>query len=439
MTADVITSLDAHEQPSDYLRSQWKAYMRAPAEAVLASGDACEPVRRAATTTTMTTSSLAGGGVDAVSDAGLDPDAPFQVAYLLPAARVGEAFAQFLADRSPADGDKAEADPPPASLVPGADVPVYFHPLLPGLLVVPDLVPARVQTRLLDRMVHRDLSCPRHQTNMHPFYDVPYPAADTNDAKDTTASLFTYPPSTDTTAPSAFAPKDPTIHRPLSIRQVLDRRLHWVTLGGQYDWTRRVYVEGDDGEDDAADHVPSFPPDLARLLAGLFPETRPEAAIVNFYTPGDTMMMHRDVSEYTDKGLVSVSLGCDALFMVAPTGEFADATDKAQEPHGNDDPEPTNEPDEMNSPTTDDANSLPNTTPTKPQPYVLLRLRSGDAVYMTGHARFAWHGVPKVIKGTCPAYLADWPAGEHIDGRYEAWRGWMANKRVNLNVRQMRD
>lgn len=107
-----------------------------------------------------------------------------------------------------------------------------------------------------------------------------------------------------------FIPKDPSVHKPLSMKQVMERRLHWVTLGGQYDWTNRVYP----GEE-----PPSFPEDVAGLLETLFPETLAQAAIVNFYTPGDTMMMHRDVSEETDKGLVSVSMGCDALFSMSFT------------------------------------------------------------------------------------------------------------------------
>lgn len=88
----------------------------------------------------------------------------------------------------------------------------------------------------------------------------------------------------------------------------MERRLHWVTLGGQYDWTNRVYP---------GEAPPSFPEDMAGLLETLFPETLAQAAIVNFYTPGDTMMMHRDVSEETDKGLVSLSMGCDALFSMS--------------------------------------------------------------------------------------------------------------------------
>lgn len=71
---------------------------------------------------------------------------------------------------------------------------------------------------------------------------------------------------------------------------------------------------------------------------------------------------------------------------------------------------------------------------------VTLRLRSGSAVYMSGASRFAWHGVPQIVKGTCPDYLAHWPAGSgDEEGQYEEWRGWMAGKRVNLNVRQMWD
>ncbi|GAO18740.1 hypothetical protein UVI_02047020 [Ustilaginoidea virens] len=193
-----------------------------------------------------------------------------------------------------------------------------------------------------------------------------------------------------------FVPKDPGVHKPLTPRQVLDRRLHWLTLGGQYDWTNRAYP---------AQQPPKFPADLAGFLEELFPETQAQAAIVNFYSPGDTMMMHRDVSEDTDKGLVSLSFGCDCLFMIAPSG----------------------------SPGQADGGGSCVAGPGGKQ-YLLLRLRSGDAVYMTRESRYAWHGVPKVIKGTCPDYLEDWPAE---NGQYAEWQGWMKNKRINLNVRQM--
>ncbi len=253
---------------------------------------------------------------------------------------------------------------------------------------MPSVVPPEVQKILLRHVIHRDLSDPRHQTNLHLHYGLPYPAAQTNSDE---ASFFSYPPD----SPVQFTPKDPEVHNPLSIKQVLERKLHWVTLGGQYDWTNRIYP----GEE-----PPEFPRDVASFLETLFPETFAQAAIVNFYTPGDTMMMHRDVSEETDKGLISLSIGCDSLFMIAPNdiGKMTAEERQALDGRG----------------------------------YLLLRMRSGDALYMTKESRFAWHGVPKVLKGTCPDYLKDWPAE---DGKFEEWRGWMSNKRININVRQMRD
>jgi alkylated DNA repair dioxygenase AlkB len=131
---------------------------------------------------------------------------------------------------------------------------------------------------------------------------------------------------------------------------------------------------------------------------------KPEAAIVNVYAPGDTLSLHRDVSEASDRGLVSISLGCEAIFVVGLGGgaeEEGEAGEVAR--------------------------------------HAAMRLRSGDAVYMCGSARFAWHGVPQIVPGTCPEELRSWPAPEGDDeaNGYEAWRGWMAAKRVNLNVRQM--
>ena len=104
--------------------------------------------------------------------------------------------------------------------------------------------------------------------------------------------------------------------------------------------------------------------------------------------------MHRDVSEECDRGLISISIGCEAIFMVA----------------------------------NEDASEI-----------LPLHVRSGDAILMNGTSRFAWHGVPKVLSGTCPQWLQDWPA-TGVNGKiFEAWKGWIANKRINLNIRQMRE
>lgn len=256
---------------------------------------------------------------------------------------------------------------------------------------MPALIPPVTQKTLISKIIHRDLSNPTHQTNLHLHFNLPYVDGDGNDDDNVNArSFFSYTPDSS----ARFMPKNPEVHRPLSIKQVLERRLSWVTLGGQYNWTEREYPN---------QLPPEFPRDIAGFLQTIFPETIAQAAIVNFYTPGDSMMMHRDVSEQIDKGLVSISIGCDAVFMIAPNdfGKSAGSKDR----------------------------------PSTEKPYLLLRLRSGDAIYMSQESRFAWHGVPKVLKGTCPTFLQDWPAE---DGKFEEWRGWMRNKRINLNVRQMK-
>jgi alkylated DNA repair protein alkB homolog 1 len=218
-------------------------------------------------------------------------------------------------------------------------------------------------------------------------YEVPYPRVSgaesqipdaAPDALHKTESFFSYSPLSDVT----FMPKDITMHRPLSIAKVLQKNLRWITLGGQYDWTKKVYPD---------EEPPGFPPDIGELLNGLFPAMKPQAAIVNLYSPGDTLSLHRDVSEKSEKGLVSISLGCDCLFVIGNQ----DASDG-----------------------------------------LVIRLRSGDGVFMAEDARFAWHGVPRILPNTCPSALEPWPAES---GKFEDWRGWMNNKRINLNVRQMND
>lgn len=243
-----------------------------------------------------------------------------------------------------------------------------------GLFIFPALLPNEVQITLLNKLLHRDLNNSNHKTNVHLHYHMPA----TPNADSKTVSFF------ELEKLSIVRPKDPTVHKPISVDQLLEKKLRWVTLGGQYDWTEKVYPQGEH---------PDFPKDVAHFLQGLFPLVNPQAAILNFYSPGDTLSLHRDVSEECDRGLISLSIGCEAIFLVANS----DGTESAT-----------------------------------------LRLRSGDALLMSGESRYAWHAVPKVLSGTCPKPLQSWPASPAgID--YEQWRGWLANKRINLNVRQMRD
>ncbi|KAK7535243.1 uncharacterized protein J3D65DRAFT_630569 [Phyllosticta citribraziliensis] len=339
-------SLDAHQRPPIHLRNVYKKFQKLRGHDLQSDSDIIDLTRPASVN-------------------------QLHVKRSLDSTITQPLFQTFL-------GADAEQSTPPS-----ASVPVYEHPSMPGLHAIPSLFPPDVQKLLLSRLIHRDLSDQAHKTNVHMHYEVPYPSGH---------SFFSIAPSSE----PVFLPKDPTVHKPLSINQFLGRKLRWVTLGGQYDWTEKLYP---------STPPPPFPPDIGELLQGLYPEMRAEAAIVNFYTPGDTLSMHRDVSEECERGLVSISIGCDGIFVIGRNDESE----------------------------TDSSTVL------------AFRLRSGDAVYMSGESRFAWHGVPQVIPGTCPEWLKEWPArsaneeAEEPSPRYEQWRGWMQTKRINVNVRQMRE
>ncbi|KAK6846177.1 hypothetical protein PG987_001365 [Apiospora arundinis] len=212
-----LTTLDAHEQPNPELKGTWKTYSRTEHADFINHPD-----------------------IDDLSVP--EKAAEFQSAGSIPSETLLTAFRSL-------EGD----DWQPTSDI--TDAPIYFHPLLPGLLILPSLIPPSIQKTLVSRMVHRDLSDPTHQTNLHLHYDLPYIEGDDTEDK----SFFSLTPDSDV----RFKPKDPDVHKPLSIKQVLDRRLSWVTLGGQYDWTNRVYP---------GQKPPEFPPDISGLLQTLFPK-----------------------------------------------------------------------------------------------------------------------------------------------------------------------
>ncbi|RDW93711.1 oxidoreductase, 2OG-Fe(II) oxygenase family [Aspergillus mulundensis] len=341
-----ITSLNAHEAPPDAVRLRYKQYSKATPSEVEADTSIVD-------LQSLSPDNLSSGMVlvRSISVEDLQP-----------------AFGEFIRT-------SAAHDPPQQS------IPVYTHQSVTGLLMVPSLFPPAVQKELLTRLFHRDLSNSAHKTNLHLHYDMKYPvqANGVTEYRDVTASLDESSNQRvmslfEDSQTRTFPPKDPEVHKPLTMQAVLNKKLRWVTLGGQYDWTAKVYP---------AERPPAFPEDIAKLLRAAFPETEPEAAILNLYSPGNTLSPHRDVSEECDAGLISVSFGCDGLFLISH----------------------------------DDG-----------QGCEIIRLRSGDAVYMDGTSRFAWHAVPKIVPGTCPSWLADWPCipgGEH-ESRYESWKGWMA-------------
>ncbi|KAL9104250.1 MAG: hypothetical protein Q9163_000798 [Psora crenata] len=264
-----------------------------------------------------------------------------------------------------------------------------------GLLVLPQVIPLQDQAKLLSILLHDNLANPRHKTNVHIHHSLPYHACcktetqSSNPQANPATSFFHISP--DSSEP--FLPVNEKTHKTFTVSQFLSSKLRWMTLGAQYDWTAKMYPLED---------APAFPQNIASLIHRLFPKVKPEAAILNIYKPGDSLNMHRDVSEQSDNALVSISIGCDGIFMVSLLSE--------------NDSEPR---------------------------WAIIRLRSGDAIYMGGPARFAWHGLPQVIANTCPDTLREWPAAYYGQGSlndsFEAWRGWLANKRINLSVRQIHD
>lgn len=229
-------------------------------------------------------------------------------------------------------------------------------------MLLRNYLPANVQRLLVLRLLGSEFKDPEHRTNLHAHYSIVYPKNE--------QTFFDLGKQE-----VAFKAKLP-IHKDLTMEQVFQRKLRWILLGGQYDWDEKKYPETTPA---------TFPPDIGELIRGMFPSMVPQAAIVNLYSPGDTLSLHRDVSEKVNRPLVSISLGCDALFII-----------------GNEEWESSHS----------------------------VVLHSGDVVYMADEARYAWHGVARIIAGTSPGYLQSLNGAGH-------WKGIMEDKRINLNIRQM--
>ncbi|KAK9452509.1 2OG-Fe(II) oxygenase superfamily-domain-containing protein [Dipodascopsis uninucleata] len=147
---------------------------------------------------------------------------------------------------------------------------------------------------------------------------------------------------------------------PITLKSVQSKKLRWVTLGGQYNWTTKKYPSFQQN----SVGCPLFPQSLAQLLSGrgaLFEGLiKPEASIINFYSEGDILSPHQDVAEMSSADLVSISIGCEAIFFCGLS---------------------------------------------KSEPPLQIRLRSGDVLVMGGKSRFAWHGVGKIWDKTSPDLL----------------------------------
>jgi alkylated DNA repair protein alkB family protein 1 len=244
---------------------------------------------------------------------------------------------------------------------------------------------------MVDSVLHRDLSNPLHTTNLSKEYKAPHPPSNKGDRP----SFFTYPQN----APSqTFNSIDAqSSQKPLNIAQFLQKKLRWLTLGTQYDWSTRSYP---------VESPTPFPADISAMVSTLFKSAFvPESGVVLIYSPKDYMPVHRDVSEECNRKLASFSLGCDGLFIISR----------------------------------DSPDLVPSSDGSMGQEMVVIRVRSGDVVEMGGETRWAWHAMPKVMAGTCPDALEDWPVvnGEARPREYEIWRGYMKGKRINISCRQV--
>ncbi|KAL7409471.1 hypothetical protein BDY24DRAFT_403192 [Mrakia frigida] len=184
----------------------------------------------------------------------------------------------------------------------------------------------------------------------------------------------------------------------------LMRDLRWTNIGLFYDWTSKSYD---------FNRVIPFPTDLSVIAKAIVHEEidwkkvydrvgeaqvgweswgdyEPDAGIINFYSPDDTLMAHVDRSELDPhRPLVSISLGLSAVFLLGgPTRE------------------------------------------TTPLP---ILLRSGDVVVMSGPGRRSYHGVPRVLDGTLPDHLK---AGAE-EGDWEGFARYLETTRININARQV--
>ncbi|KAK7207536.1 hypothetical protein BZA70DRAFT_271569 [Myxozyma melibiosi] len=265
---------------------------------------------------------------------------------------------------------------------------------VPGLRIYPGILLPDLQRQLIVNVIEEYLPPKDHLTNLHPSYTIPEPF-----------NLFGYPsdlkimPSQTSSTPA---------QTPTTLDALQSRKLRWVTLGGQYNWTTKQYPSWEPH----TKGFPDFPHSLTTLLRGLsssiFKSSLvPEASIINFYSDGDILSPHQDVAEKSHADLASLSIGCEAVFFCG--------LDKSKPP-------------------------------------LQIRVRSGDIILMGGESRFAYHGVGRVWDRTAPDYLTEFdytnnilPSNPKTCAAPEVCRGrenyseWILSKRINLNIRQMLD
>ncbi|XP_074296500.1 DNA N(6)-methyladenine demethylase ALKBH1A-like isoform X2 [Silene latifolia] len=176
------------------------------------------------------------------------------------------------------------------------------------------------------------------------------------------------------------------------LASVLLRKLHWSTLGLQFDWSQRNY-----NVDLPHNKIPDKLCQLAKKLAvpamPLGDNFKPEAAIVNYFASGDTLGGHLDDMELDwSKPIVSMSLGCKGIFLLG-------GKSREDEP-------------------------------------LAMFLRSGDVVLMAGEARECFHGVPRIFTDAHNSEITALEKHLSTDSDH-CFLEYIKTSRININIRQV--
>jgi alkylated DNA repair protein alkB family protein 1 len=180
--------------------------------------------------------------------------------------------------------------------------------------------------------------------------------------------------------------------------------LRWTSIGPVYDWTERRYRD-----EDEYFHLPDYLVNVSSHVVSMISSAvgfdvcpsdfHPNAALINYYREGDKLCGHKDDAENDQtKPLVSISLGCPAIFLMG--GSNKDVI---------------------------------------PTPMIL---RARDIVLLSGEARQAYHGLPRIFPSVRKYPLEggnDPPWGPQVTAHENPTpiQTYLTSCRLNVSVRQV--
>ena len=235
---------------------------------------------------------------------------------------------------------------------------------IPGFLIFPGLLSQTLQTCILN---HAFNDCMKHPNlcNLDAIYHLP-----------TEQSLLSC------VGKGISASSKRNELAAVEIDNEFIRKVRWFTLGYQYNWTTKEY-----NAEASPNAFPSLLDKISREIARLagFSGFVPQAGVGNLYQLKDTLMGHVDRSEKNmEMPLISMSIGHSCVFLMGGA--------------------------------------------TRECPVFPFILNSGDVVLFTQKCRMNYHGVPRILEGTLPAWMKDNSAIPC---------SIMRSSRLNINVRQV--